>query len=64
MTEKIPQHSHCRQCGKAYVGEGKYCSDGCKSDATKSLKKRKNQLLFLYIATFIILIIAVLAMSL
>jgi hypothetical protein len=29
-TLKIPQHHHCRKCGKAFVGEGYYCSEECR----------------------------------
>ena len=34
-TERIPQHRHCRNCGKAFTGEGDYCSKECE-DGRKS----------------------------
>ena len=50
-TVKIPQHRHCRRCGKAFVGEGLYCSDECK-DADGQEAKRK---LYRYIAAIAVL---------
>jgi len=29
MNQKIAQHKHCRSCGKAFVGDGRYCSEEC-----------------------------------
>ncbi len=62
MTEKIPQHSHCAQCGRAFIGEDRYCSDDCKGSAAALMKKRKKQLLVLYGATIAVLILALLLM--
>ena len=58
-TVKIPQHRHCRRCGKAFVGEGFYCSDECK-DADGQEAKRK-----LYIAVlWAVVIVAVVVVGL
>jgi len=64
MPEKIPQHRHCSQCGKAFIGEGRYCSEECDRTSSDRLRKRKRQLLFLYIISFIVLIIALAAVNL
>lgn len=58
MTERIAQHRHCRKCGKAFVGDDPMCSDECRKDYTGNIQKKKRQLLLLYVATFIILILA------
>lgn len=63
MVEKIPQHSHCSQCGKAYVGEGRFCSEGCREPHAANLKKRKRQLLLLYALSLIVLAVAVIALQ-
>ncbi|HHT74713.1 MAG TPA: DUF2116 family Zn-ribbon domain-containing protein [Methanomassiliicoccaceae archaeon] len=64
MTEKIPQHRHCAKCNKAFVGEGRYCSTECGTASEADLKRRKRQLLFLYVMSFIVLIAALVAVNL
>ena len=61
--EKIPQHKHCSQCGKAFIGNEKYCSTECKTSGQKMLKTRKRQLLILYVVTLAILTVAVIVMA-
>lgn len=61
--EKIPQHKHCSQCGKAFIGNERYCSTECKKGGEKMLKARKRQLLILYVVTLVILTVAVLVMA-
>lgn len=63
VVEKIPQHKHCHQCGKAFIGKGDYCSTECTKEGEELLKKKKRQLLVLYAVTFIILIVALLVMA-
>ena len=60
MTEKIPQHRHCSKCGKAFLGEERFCSEECKVSNNELLKKRKRQLLILYGLTVVVLIAALL----
>jgi predicted nucleic acid-binding Zn ribbon protein len=64
MAERIPQHKHCRQCGKAFIGDGQYCSVECSNQGKDILKKRKRQLIILYVLTMFILAVAVIAMGL
>lgn len=59
MTEKIPQHRHCANCKRAFVGEGRYCSEECGTTSTADLKKRKRQLIFLYVVSVIAALVAV-----
>lgn len=48
-TERIPQHKHCVYCGKAYIsGEGRYCSEECKSKKAEELKGTKRKLLIIW----------------
>jgi predicted nucleic acid-binding Zn ribbon protein len=58
MTERIPNHKHCRHCGKAFIGEDNYCSEECKGTSTNTLQKKKRQLMALYVITFVVLILA------
>ncbi|MCG7841098.1 MAG: DUF2116 family Zn-ribbon domain-containing protein [Methanomassiliicoccales archaeon] len=60
MNQKIAQHKHCRSCGKAFVGEGRYCSENCERGSESALKGKKRQLLILYVVSVIILIGALL----
>jgi predicted nucleic acid-binding Zn ribbon protein len=64
MSERIAQHHHCRQCGKAFVGDEPFCSEGCKAAHNNNLKKKKKQLTLLYVITFVILILALIFVSL
>jgi len=59
-VSKIAQHRHCHSCGKAFVGEDKYCSDECRNENVGTMQKKKRQLLFLYAISFIVLIVALL----
>jgi predicted nucleic acid-binding Zn ribbon protein len=50
QPERIPQHRHCRSCGKAFVGDGEFCGDVCKSSAGKDAKKKLRKLGFIWLA--------------
>jgi|UPI0003816F11 predicted nucleic acid-binding Zn ribbon protein len=63
MVEKIPQHSHCAQCGKAYIGEGRFCSEECSGSHGVNMKKRKRQLMLLYAVSLVVLVIAIIALQ-
>lgn len=58
MSEKIPQHRHCAKCGKAHLGEGRFCSEECQSESSNALKRKKRQLMLLYGITLAILVLA------
>jgi predicted nucleic acid-binding Zn ribbon protein len=49
QPEKIPQHRHCRNCGKAFVGEGEFCGDECRDTAGKGAKKKIRTLLIAWL---------------
>ncbi len=63
MSEKIAQHRHCRQCGKAFVGSEPLCSEECKLTNSTNLRKKKRQLAFLYLASVIILLLVLIYSS-
>lgn len=61
--ERIPQHKHCIYCGKAFVtGEGRYCSQECKSQKTDELRASKRKLLLIWAAAAAIMIAAIIIM--
>lgn len=61
--ERIPQHKHCLYCGKAYVnGEGKYCSEECKSKKADELRASKRKLLIIWAVAAAIMIVAIIVM--
>lgn len=60
MSEKIPQHRHCSKCGKAHIGEDRFCSEECKGKSTDTLKKSKRKLIIFYAITLVLLVVAVL----
>jgi len=62
MSDKIPQHSHCSKCGKAFIGEDRFCSEECRTVSNDTLKKRKRQLIMLYAITLVVLMVALLFM--
>ena len=50
QPERIPQHRHCRNCGKAFVGEGEFCGEDCKNSVGTNAKKKIRKLLFIWLA--------------
>ena len=59
FKDKIAQHKHCRECGKAFVGDGRFCSDECGASNKTLLQKKKRQLTLLYVISFVVLMIAI-----
>ena len=58
--ERIPQHRHCVYCGKAYItGEGKYCSEECRSKKADELKASRKKLLIIWAIAAAIMIGAI-----
>ncbi len=58
-VEKIPQHRHCVSCGKAFVGEGRFCSQQCKDTAGDEVKGKLRKLGLIWVAIVAITIILV-----
>ena len=58
--ERIPQHKHCVYCGKAFItGEGKYCSEECRSKKAQELNSSKRKLLIIWAIAAAIMIGAI-----
>lgn len=60
MVEKLVQHKHCRECGRAIPSKELYCSEECESSHKTTLRKKKNQLLLLYVVSVVILLMVLL----
>lgn len=58
-TERIPQHRHCENCGKAFVGEGKFCCDTCKKTSGDDVKRQLRKLGLIWVALVAVVIICV-----
>lgn len=59
FSDKIPQHRHCEICGKAFIGEGHFCSDSCKESAGADAKKKIRKLMIIWIAIVTITVVAI-----
>ena len=57
MTERIVQHKHCPECGKAMSATKEFCSDECKQSREVKQRERKRTLYTFYalIALMIVL---------
>ncbi|MFQ5909602.1 MAG: DUF2116 family Zn-ribbon domain-containing protein [Thermoplasmata archaeon] len=63
MVERLVQHKHCRDCGRAIHAKDVFCSKDCEDEHRRLLRRKKNQLLLLYVSS-IIIVILVLVLSL
>ncbi len=59
QPERIPQHRHCRSCGKAFVGDGEFCGEECKSSAGSVAKKKIRKLFLVWIVIVAVTVAAV-----
>ena len=60
MGEKLLQHKHCRNCGKAVNVDDKYCNDNCQEEHYALLKRKRNQLYILMILAIGLMAVTVL----
>ena len=58
-TEKIPQHRHCAGCGKAFVGEGRFCSKSCQEESGKKVKGKLSKLMLIWLGIVAVTIVLV-----
>ena len=49
MGEKLLQHKHCWNCGRAVQVDQDYCNDRCREEHHAMLRKKRNQLYVLMI---------------
>ena len=61
--ERIPQHRHCRACGKAYTGDGDYCSEECENEKKNEIRKKKNILMIIWVLAVLMMIYAIFFLS-
>lgn len=59
IVERIPQHHHCENCGKAFVGEGRFCSDTCKETAGDDVKRQLRKLGLIWVALVAVVVVCV-----
>lgn len=59
-TERIPQHRHCVGCGKAFVGDGQFCSPACKESAGKDVKGKLRKLMLIWVGIVVVTVAVVL----
>lgn len=64
VSEKIPQHRHCVTCGRAFVGEGMFCSDKCKQTSGDEVKGKLRKLGLIWVAIVVVTIVLVVAVEL
>ena len=58
-VEKIPQHRHCLNCGKAFVGEGRYCGKECEEAKTQDVKQEKKKLSLIFVFAVVLMVFAI-----
>lgn len=59
QVERIPQHRHCANCKKAFVGDGLYCSPACEKGRTEELKSKKNKLVIVWVGAVVFMLIGI-----
>ncbi|MBI5000416.1 MAG: DUF2116 family Zn-ribbon domain-containing protein [Euryarchaeota archaeon] len=59
MTEKLLQHRHCRQCGRAISADDKYCDDKCKDSYNKDQRGKLTQYIILLIVGGVIIALTI-----
>ena len=64
FSEKLPQHRHCVKCGKAFVGDGEFCSEACRTTATDESKKKLRKLAVVWVAIVVVTVGLVIAVGL
>jgi len=57
-TEKIPQHRHCAACGKAFVGDGRFCSNQCEETSTSEVRGKLRKYLILEVILVAVVVAA------
>ncbi|MFQ5986153.1 MAG: DUF2116 family Zn-ribbon domain-containing protein [Thermoplasmata archaeon] len=58
MAEKLLQHGHCLSCGKAVRTSEDFCSDECREKHTGVLRRKRRQLVYLWLGAMAILVLA------
>ncbi len=59
VQERIPQHRHCVGCGKAFVGEGRFCSKACQEESGKEVKGKLRKLMLIWLGIVAVTVVLV-----
>ena len=62
-VERIPQHRHCLGCGKAFTGDGQYCSESCENGKKDEIRKKKNGLIVIWVVALLMMLYAIFFMG-
>ncbi|MBQ8180312.1 MAG: DUF2116 family Zn-ribbon domain-containing protein [Candidatus Methanomethylophilaceae archaeon] len=63
QTERIPQHRHCAGCGRAFVGEGRFCGEACREESGKEVKGKLRKLMLIWAAIVVVTVVLVFMME-
>ncbi len=61
-VQRIPQHRHCRRCGKAFTGEGiegQFCSKECHEYAGAEAKSKLRKYMIVVVLLWAVVAVAV-----
>ena len=58
-VERIPQHHHCENCGRAFVGMGKFCSPECEGTARDEVRGKLRKLMLIWVALVAVVVVCV-----
>ena len=59
-TARVPNHTHCTQCGRAIPPEQKVCSTECQAEIDETNRNRKKMMYFTYgllVVGFLLLVV-------
>ncbi|MBQ8644123.1 MAG: DUF2116 family Zn-ribbon domain-containing protein [Candidatus Methanomethylophilaceae archaeon] len=59
IVDRIPQHRHCSGCGKAFVGDGRFCSKSCQEESGKEVKGKLRKLVLIWVGIVVVTVILV-----
>jgi predicted nucleic acid-binding Zn ribbon protein len=62
VSVPIPQHKHCQVCGKAIRQKETMCSDECKAEWDRTVKKKQWWLVAYIGAAMVMVLVIVLSM--
>jgi predicted nucleic acid-binding Zn ribbon protein len=63
VTAPIPQHKHCQVCGKAIRSKEIMCSDECKAEWDRTVKKKQWWLVAYVGAAMVMVVVIILSMG-
>jgi predicted nucleic acid-binding Zn ribbon protein len=56
MPEPLPPHTHCLTCDIPIPETESFCSDTCKADYDKKIKKSKRTMLYFYVVAIVVIV--------